>query len=183
MGTLVPNTVTLENLIDDDSDINAFNDGVKTQEVSPRTTSPQLVVVQIADDPLAPVVVQSGVTDGTTANKLVDSTEDFVTATPVEVGYAVYNETDDTWALVTAVDDLNTLSLSADIMITGETYTIREASYWEQKFGGGEWKRSGTKYGDNPLVAYALPVDTNSVNVHQIVYPWELTDIANYPTK
>ena len=63
----------------------------------------------------------SGTTDGVTANKLVDSTASF---TSNLVGYIVYNTTDDTVATVTAVDDAGTLSLSADIMASGENYTI-----------------------------------------------------------
>ena len=63
----------------------------------------------------------SGTTDGVTANKLVDSTASF---TSNLLGYIVYNTTDDTVATVTAVDDAGTLSLSADIMASGENYTI-----------------------------------------------------------
>ena len=180
MAALIPNPVTLENLIDDDSDINAFNDGVKAQAVSPRTKGVEPVVVQVADDPFAEVLVASGAATGTSANQLVDSSETF---TEDFVGTAVYNETDDTWALVTSFVDANTLGLSADIMANTEAYSIRAAAFWEQKFGGGEWKRSGTKDGNNKIVSYTLPVDTNTVTVHGIVYPWELTDIANYPAK
>jgi hypothetical protein len=61
----------------------------------------------------------SGTTDGTTANKLVDSTASF---TSNLVGYIVYSGTQ--IAKVTAVDDAGTLSLSADIMISGESYTL-----------------------------------------------------------
>ena len=63
----------------------------------------------------------SGTTDGVTANKLVDSTATF---TSNLLGYIVYNTTDSTVATVTAVDDAGTLSLSADIMATGEAYTL-----------------------------------------------------------
>jgi hypothetical protein len=61
----------------------------------------------------------SGTTTGTTANKLVDSTASF---TSNLLGYIVYSGTQ--IATVTAVDDANTLSLSADIMISGEAYTL-----------------------------------------------------------
>ncbi len=63
----------------------------------------------------------SGTTDGTTANKLVDSSAAFNSNL---VNYIVYNTTDSTVATVTAVDDAGTLSLSADIMATGEAYTL-----------------------------------------------------------
>jgi hypothetical protein len=63
----------------------------------------------------------SGTTTSTTANKLVDSTASF---TSNLLGYIVYNTSDSTVATVTAVDDANTLSLSADIMDSGEAYTL-----------------------------------------------------------
>lgn len=63
----------------------------------------------------------SSTTTGTTANKLVDSTASF---TSNLLGYIVYNTTDSTVATVTAIDDDKTLSLSADIMASGEAYTI-----------------------------------------------------------
>ncbi|WP_291811483.1 hypothetical protein [Limnobacter sp.] len=63
----------------------------------------------------------SGTTDGTTANKLVDSGAAF---TSHLVGYIVYNTSDDTVARVTAVDSATQLTLSADIMATGENYTL-----------------------------------------------------------
>jgi len=63
-------------------------------------------------------------TNGTIQNgKLVDSSKDFVTA-GVEVGDIVYNTTDNTSATVTAIDSAFLLTLSANIMATGETYTI-----------------------------------------------------------
>jgi len=61
----------------------------------------------------------SGTTDGDTANKLVDSTASF---TSNLLGYIVYSGTQ--VAKVTAVDDAGTLSLSADIMDSGESYTL-----------------------------------------------------------
>lgn len=64
----------------------------------------------------------SGTTDGTTTDKLVQSGQNFQTT--VEVGYCVHNTTDDTFAYVTAVDSDTTLSLDSDIMIAGEDYTI-----------------------------------------------------------
>lgn len=64
----------------------------------------------------------SGTTDGaTTTDKLIDSTAAF---TSNLLNYIVYNTTDSTVATVTAVDDANTLTLSADIMATGEAYVI-----------------------------------------------------------
>ena len=66
----------------------------------------------------------SSTTDGVTADKLVDSAVDFGT-NGVSSGDIVYNTTTATGvATVTAVDDANTLSLSADIMDSGQDYTI-----------------------------------------------------------
>ena len=66
--------------------------------------------------------VVTGTTTGTTTDKLVDSGEVFTNR--VEAGDRVRNTTDDTEAVVTAVDDATTLSLSADIMASGEDYII-----------------------------------------------------------
>ena len=66
----------------------------------------------------------SGTTDGaTTTDKLIDSTAAF---TSNLLNYIVYNTTDGTVARVTAVDNATTLTLSANIMATGEEYTIYE---------------------------------------------------------
>lgn len=63
----------------------------------------------------------SGSATGTTANKLVDSGAEFSTNL---VGFIVYNTTDSTVAKVTAVDSATQLTLSANIMATGENYTL-----------------------------------------------------------
>ena len=65
----------------------------------------------------------SGTTTATTANKLVDATQNFTST--VRVGDLVSNTTDSTTATVTAVDSDTTLSLSADIMTSGENYQIK----------------------------------------------------------
>lgn len=72
------------------------------------------------------IVKDSGTTTSTTANKLVDSTQNFTSS--VQIGDTVNNTTDGTSATITAVDSNTTLSLSSDIMTTGETYTIRVTS-------------------------------------------------------
>ncbi len=61
-------------------------------------------------------------TDGTTADHLIDASEDFV-ALGVLVGYTVKNITDTTYALVTAVAS-GDLTLDTDIMVSGEDYQI-----------------------------------------------------------
>ena len=59
-----------------------------------------------------------------TADKLVDSGADFVTDA-VSIGDVVANITDNLYASVTAIDDLNTLSLSDDIFTaTGSPWAV-----------------------------------------------------------
>jgi hypothetical protein len=65
----------------------------------------------------------SSTTDGTTANKLVDSGALFTTD-GTKAGTVVYNTTDGTKATITAIDDAQTLSVSADIFVSGETYEV-----------------------------------------------------------
>ena len=71
-------------------------------------------------------LVDSGTTDGTTANKLVDSTQNFVAT--ITMGDIVHNTTDGTYAKVTAIDDNFTLSLDTDIMVSGEDYIIETSA-------------------------------------------------------
>jgi len=66
---------------------------------------------------------ESGTATSTSANHLVDSAATFVTA-GVKVGDVVANITDQTFASVTAVNSETDLTLSADIMVSGETYTV-----------------------------------------------------------
>lgn len=69
-------------------------------------------------------VVEIGTTDSTVlpSNGLADSTKQFLST--VEVGDLVYNTTDNTIASVTSVDSDTILSLSDDIIISGENYKI-----------------------------------------------------------
>ena len=64
----------------------------------------------------------SGTTTGTTAFKLIEAGQNFVTT--VSVGDTVNNTTDGTTAIVTAVDSNTQLTLDCDIMVSGENYTI-----------------------------------------------------------
>jgi hypothetical protein len=70
--------------------------------------------------------VDSGTTDGTTANKLVDSIQNFLTT--VSIGDIVHNTTDNTYAEVTAIDSDTQLTLDNDIMVSGETYVIQSSN-------------------------------------------------------
>jgi hypothetical protein len=64
----------------------------------------------------------SGTTTGTTAFKLIQSGQNFLTT--VSIGDTVNNTTDSTVAIVTAVDSDTQLTLDCDIMASGENYTI-----------------------------------------------------------
>lgn len=70
--------------------------------------------------------VHSGTTDGTTANKLVHSGQNFLTT--VTVNDVVHNTLNNTWAVVTAKDSDTVLSLSVDIMISGDSYSIENSA-------------------------------------------------------
>ena len=72
----------------------------------------------------------SGTTTSTTANKLVDSGANF-TAT-VTIGDKVINQVDGQTALVSAIDSATVLALDADIMLTGEAYTIDNSPFITQ---------------------------------------------------
>lgn len=65
----------------------------------------------------------TGTTTSTVAGKLVDSGKTFIT-TGVRIGDVVQNTVSGAFATVTAVDSQTTLTLSADIIITGQTYSI-----------------------------------------------------------
>jgi hypothetical protein len=75
--------------------------------------------------PLA-AVVDSGTTTTTTANKLVQSGQNFLTT--VKVGDIVENTTDAVSCTVTAVDSNTVLSLSADVVPTAKAFVIYSAT-------------------------------------------------------
>lgn len=64
---------------------------------------------------------RTGSATSTTSDKLVDSTGQFVAG---DVNKVIFNDTDNTWAIVTAYDDANTLSISKDIMVSDESYVM-----------------------------------------------------------
>jgi len=66
----------------------------------------------------------TGQASATTANKLVMASADFINTTPVQPGDVVYNTTDSSCAIVTAVDSATTLSISADIMANTENFAL-----------------------------------------------------------
>jgi hypothetical protein len=68
-----------------------------------------------------------GSATSTTANKLVDSTQNFDTT--AQVGSFIKNTTDSTTTSVTAIDSDTTLSISSDIMASGENYILFAKPY------------------------------------------------------
>jgi len=72
----------------------------------------------------------TGTTDGTTANKLVDSGATFQTD-DVQVGDSAFNTTDNTAAVITAVDSETQLSLSEDKFVSGEDYIVKAHPKWK----------------------------------------------------
>ena len=66
----------------------------------------------------------SGSASATTSGKLVDATLSQFSVSTVQIGDIVVNTTDSTKATVTAIDSASTLSLSANIMASGEAYEI-----------------------------------------------------------
>jgi len=68
------------------------------------------------------IEVHAATTDATDSYKLKDSSEDFTVT--VNVGDLVINTTDSTRADVTKVDSAGILSISRDIMVSGENYVI-----------------------------------------------------------
>ena len=68
-----------------------------------------------------------GSATSTTANKLVDSTQNFNTT--AQVGSFIKNTTDSTTASVTAIDSDTTLSISSNIMASGENYILFAKPY------------------------------------------------------
>ena len=89
-------------------------------------TAPSGLTVSFTGATYTQTSVDSGTTDGTTASKLIDSTQNFLTT--VSINDIVHNTTDDTYAEVTAVDSDTSLSLDNDIMISGETYVIQSSN-------------------------------------------------------
>ena len=65
---------------------------------------------------------RTGSATSTTASALVDSTESQFLSTDVDK--VIYNKTDNTWAIVTAFVSTSQLTLSKDIMVSGEDYEM-----------------------------------------------------------
>jgi len=73
-------------------------------------------------------VIATSSATSTTTDKLVDTNVNFTTL-GVAVGDRVRNTTDDTKAYVTNVDSTTQLTLSSDIMASGEDYILTDSPY------------------------------------------------------
>ena len=114
------------------------------------------------------VLIVDGTTDGTTTDKLVDSSETFTNR--IAAGDKVRNTTDNTEAYVTAVDDANTLALSENIMTTGEDYIISEAPQRVLNNRIREKYRVLVLWTDKTTVVKAGEAIANSLNALRIGY-------------
>lgn len=81
--------------------------------------------------------IQTATATSTSANKLADTEGAFTTkktlsdhpiSHTIAIGDTVYNTTDGTSALITAIDSATVLSLDTDIMVSGEGYEIYSAT-------------------------------------------------------
>ncbi len=72
--------------------------------------------------------ISSGTTDGTSAGKLVNSGASFTTD-GTKAGMVVYNTTDSTQTIISAVDNATHLSVVDDIFTTGEGYKVGDANF------------------------------------------------------
>jgi hypothetical protein len=145
-----------------------------------------------------------GAATNTLSNKLKDTNQEF--NNKVEVGDVVRNLTDNTSAKVTVVDSADTLSLSSDIMASGESYMIlgdyTELGNYEPVlckpliFYGIRESMGSTKRinwisgGSAGLSFYYRPSNTNvegattvppayTINFDNEVDEWNLTDYSN----
>ncbi len=78
-----------------------------------------------------PLETRHGTASTTTANTLVDSTLSQFLSTDVDK--VIYNETDKTWAIVTAYVSASSLTLSHDIMASGEAYKMFNRYCYSEK--------------------------------------------------
>jgi len=96
------------------------------------------------------ITVISGTTDNTRANELEDTSKDFE-ALGVQLGWGVWNTTDNTYARVSDLTNAaaGRLGLTADIMVNGENYEVYAARFTAKEDG---------YYEANALIHYENPV-------------------------
>ena len=123
-ATVLPTDSILEGIGKLQSQINGIANGLQYQGTWEASTNTPTLTSGGGE-------VDSGTTDGaTTAFKLIDSTQNF--STTVSVTDKVINQVDGSTALVTNIDSNTSLTLDADIMLTGEAYTIDASPFLVQ---------------------------------------------------
>ena len=104
---------------------------------------------------------RTGTATSTLANSLVDSAGQFLST---DVGKVIYNTTDHTWATVSAYVSTTTLTLTGDIMVSGEEYEIYNEGCQSNKeiYIGDVTDYIGINHGiiDNAYVAPEYPLGT-----------------------
>jgi acid phosphatase family membrane protein YuiD len=107
------------------------------------------------------VAADSGTTTSTVANKLVDSTQNFLTT--VKAGMVIKNTTDNTYTYVTAVDSDTQLSVANNILPTGKAYTIYTNRYGTTTFSDATNKDFHLGFGDTTAKGFGadLHADAN----------------------
>lgn len=146
-----------------------------------------------------------GAATNTLSDKLKDTNQDF--NNKVEVGDVVRNLTDNTSAKVLVVDSADTLSLSSNIMASGESYMIlgeyKELGNYEptltkplvfygvrESFSNSAKRINWISGGSSSLAYYYRPSNTNesgsttvppsyTINFDNEVDEWNLTDYSN----
>ena len=92
-----------------------------------------------------------------------------MTTNEVGVGDIIYNTTDSTVATVTAVDSATALSISADIMASGESYTIyRKGTKGCVLYVGVTGDVKVTMAGGNTVVYTAMVAGWQPINVTRV---------------
>lgn len=128
------------------------------------STSPEIDPVRWVESDIVITKTESGTATSTTSNKLVDTAGQFTAN--VKVGDIVSNTTDNTTASVTAIDSNTQLSLSADIMASGEAYVIKQSSASQSGLDTNYIAFDGYGYfedGVNPQLSRTLLQSNNTI--------------------
>lgn len=109
-----------------------------------------------------------------TANKLIDNNALFVGL--VNIGDIIYNTTDETFAKVTAIDSDTQLSLSHDIMVSGENYRVQGSDAAKARASlilDNNWTITDGSFvqtfADNAKIAFTF--DDGVDSVYNYIYP------------
>ncbi|KKL44985.1 hypothetical protein LCGC14_2360170, partial [marine sediment metagenome] len=107
---------------------------------------------------------RTGKATATTSAKLEDTDEtQFVSV--VDINKVIFNKTKRTWAIVTAVDSTSVLSISKDIMTSGDEYRMYNRDCWNNKqiylgdvedYIGDDHGVTGPDRDTSPVVEYRL---------------------------